>query len=322
MKILSKTKFHIKSLNQEKILTEIASKTDLFDVERTNVNELKFCCSYFSHKVVKKILDEKNIEILSMKHEGIYPQIFHLLTSYGTIVAIFLFALFFVVQNQFVFQYQISGTEKISSSEVVCFLKENFSKNKNKIDTKQVELELLENFSRISYASCIIKGQTLVVNIKEKLLPEQLEGNFSPIISSKNAKITKINLISGTVKVKVGQVVKKGDVLVEPYTIDTSGKVMSVEAKAEIFADVYNEASVDHYERFVEVRRTGKVAQRNDVLLFGLSIYNFSDEMNFQMYETEVEEIDLIKDMFCLLNFEKQNILKQKKSPQSAILKT
>ena len=54
-------------------------------------------------------------------------------------------------------------------------------------------------------------------------MPDEMLGNFLPIIANKDGKITKIELISGTAVVKVGDFVTKGSVLVEPYTIDTSG---------------------------------------------------------------------------------------------------
>ncbi|MDE6583266.1 MAG: sporulation protein YqfD, partial [Clostridia bacterium] len=166
------------------------------------------------------------------------------------------------------------------------------------VNTENIEIGLVENFEEISFASCIVKGQTIVINIKEKLLPNEMVGDFAPIIAQKDGKITEIELISGTAVVKVGDYVTKGSVLIEPYTIDTSGNLMQVEAKAKIVAEVYNQESVEHYENSVEILRTGKVIEHSEVTLFGLSIYTLKPEMDFEFYETEVQDVNLIENIF------------------------
>lgn len=298
MKFKNETKFHICGLNQEKVLNEISKNTPLSDIERQSKNETTFKCSYFDHKKTEKLLQNKNIKILSMKHEGLAFWFKRLICSYGLIVAIVLFSVLYFVQNQYILQYEINGVEKLTSTEIVAFLKDNYSANKNGLDTKEIEIGLVDSFKEISFASCMIKGQTLIVNIKEKLLPDEMYGEFKPLVSQKDAKITNIELISGTLTVKVGDIVRKGDVLVEPYTIDTSGNIKKVEAKANIKAEVYNEGSVDHYETFIEIKRTGKVLEQNDITLFGLNIYSFKEDMTFKMYEVEYEDVELVKNLF------------------------
>lgn len=298
MKFRNETKFHICGLNQEKILNEISKSTQLTEIERHSKNETSFKCSYFEYKTTEKILKSKNIDIKEIKHQGPAYALKKIICSYGLICAMVLFSVFYFVQNQFILQYEINGNAKLPSSSIVGFLKGNYSSNKNHIDTKEVEISLVENFKEISFASCIIKGQTLVVNLKEKLLPDEMYGEFKPLVSQKDAKITEIDLISGTLAVKVGDIVRKGDILVEPYTVDTSGNIKKVEAKAEIKAEVYNEGTVDHYETFIEVKRTGKMVEQNDITLFGLKIYSFKDDMDFKMYEVEYEDLNLVKNLF------------------------
>ncbi len=294
----NQSKFKISGLNQEKLLNEISKNVTLCEIDRHSKSNTTFKCSYFDHKKVEKILKKKGVKVESVTHEGLIYRIKNMLTSYGLIVAIIMFSIFYFVQNQFVVQYQVQGVDKLSSADVVEFVKSNFSSNKNLIDTEQIEIGLVENFEEISFASCIIKGQTLVINIKEKLLPDQIYGDFAPLVAQKSGKITQINLISGTLCVKVGDFVQAGDVLVLPYTIDTSGEIQKVEAQAEIIADVYNEGSADHYETYIEVTRTGRVAMQNEITLFGLTIYTFKEDFEFEMYEVETEYVNLIENLF------------------------
>lgn len=38
--------------------------------------------------------------------------------------------------------------------------------------------------------------------------------------------------------------------------------------------------------------------EQNDITLFGLSIYSFKEDVNFQMYEVEYEDLDLTSNLF------------------------
>lgn len=305
MKLKNATKFHICGLNQEKLLNELCKEFNLSEIERNSKNDTTFKCSYFDHKKVENILKKRNIKIQSITHEGVAHQIIKIISSYGLIASLVLFSIFFVFQFQFVLQYEVMGLDRLEESEIVSFVKSEFSSKKSEIDTEMVETSLMDNFEEISFASCIIKGQTLVINIKEKLLPSEMYGDFSPILAKKDGRISKINLVSGTLRVKVGDIVRKGDLLVEPYMLDASGELKKVEAKAEIFAEVYCEGSADHYETYINVSRTGRKIEQNQITLFGLPIYSFKEDLNFQMYESEVEEIDLSKNLFLPFKIQK-----------------
>lgn len=305
MKLKNQSKFHICGLNQERLLNEICKNIPLSDIERNAKNNTTFKCSYFDYKKTEKLLKNKNIEVVSVSHQGAAHNVRRILTSYGLLAALFLFFVLYLFQNLFILQYEIKGVDRLSTTEVVVFIKKNFSNRKSEIVVKDVEIGLIDEFDEISFASCIIKGQTLVVNIKEKLLPDEMYGQFLPIVSKKDARITKINLISGTLNIKVGDIVRKGDILVEPYVIDTSGNIKKVEAKAEIFAEVYNEGISNHFESFLKIERTGRTVVKNEVTLFGLSIYNFKEKLNFAIYEVEFEEVSLIKNLFLPFKMKK-----------------
>lgn len=305
MAFFGKTIFHIKGLNQERILNELSKNIQLFSIDRKSKSESTFSCHFLKKKYAKKFLLGKGIEIVSTNDIGIYPRSLSIFSCYGLIVAIVLFFCFYIFQYQYILQYKIDGVENLSTMDVVDFLKSSVSKKKSELDTKIIEDQLMEKFDEISLVSCIIKGQTLVVNIKEKLRPDSIYGDFLPIFSDKNAKITQISLISGTPKVRVGDFVKIGDVLVEPYTIDTSGNVMQVEAKAMISAEVYNQGFSEHFDSRIETYRTGATCESSQVKFYGISIYTNDTTMNFEKYEKEEVEKKISKNNILPLILEK-----------------
>lgn len=305
MRFKNHTKFHICGLNQERILNELSKNFPLHEIDRLDKQNTTFECSFFDAKRVEKSLNGKNIKIESITHFGWFYKLKKLLVSYGLIFAIVLSGALYGVQSQYILQYQISGTTRLEKQTILEFVKKNYTKNKNSLKTKDVEIGLIDNFTEISFVSCMIKGQTLVINIKEKLLPGEKYGEFKPLVASADGCITKIELVSGTVIVKVGDMVQKGDILVEPYTIDTSGNLKKVEAKAQIYAKIYNEGSAQHFEKFVEIKRTGRTMQQNEITLFGLSIYSFKEDKNFKMFESESKDVDLVQNLFLPFKMKK-----------------
>ena len=178
MKLKNETEFHIKSLNQEKLFNRLYKDFDISNIERLNEKEVVFSCNFSEHKKLEKALKENNIEVLKVSHFGVFASLSKLWTSIGLILGIIVFFIFFVIQNQFILRYEVLGTDKLQKEEVTTFINSNFKRQKTKLKTREVEIALLNEFDEISFVSCIIKGQTLIVNIKEKLKTKKKYGEF------------------------------------------------------------------------------------------------------------------------------------------------
>lgn len=297
MKLKSRTKFEVRGLNQERVLNSLSSIVVLFNINRKEKTQTSFMCLYKDRKKVEKFLKNSHLEIVSIETEGLACYLDKFLGCYWVWLAGILCVVAFAIQYQFIMAFQVYGLENLPKEEIVEFLKENVPRKKSDIDLKNIENVICQEFKEISFVSCAIRGQTLVLNVKEKLLPSVMEDEFSPIIAKSDAKIAKIDLISGTLCVSVGDFVKKGEVLVQPFVEDASGEIKKVEAKAEIYGEVYNLASVDHYDKKIEVRRTGRKAKLHEVGLFGLKIYAFKEDFDFKMYEVETQETNMAKNL-------------------------
>ena len=161
--------FKIKGLNQEKNLNILAKKFPIYDIVRVSKNCSIFKVNIFHAKKVRKTLIEYNFEILEEKRVGVLPLLLKVFNIYAISALIFCSILIFA-QSPYILQYEILGEETLSKSEIVTFIKDNFTKNKYKLSTKKVECALYDEYDEISFVSVIVRGQTLIVNIKEKHL--------------------------------------------------------------------------------------------------------------------------------------------------------
>lgn len=294
--MLGETYFLIKGLNVEKNLNVLAKEIPIYEIRRIEKNLTSFKVPYKWRGRAKKKLEGLDYNIVEEKNYGFLPKFLQIFLNFGAIFAILLAFILYFFQSPYILQYEILGTNTLSEKEIVEFIKDNFSQNKNNLTLSDIENSLYQNFSEISFVSVIVKGQTLIVNLKEKLLPEEIYGEFSPIYSNFDGKIKEINLISGTSQVSVGEYVNKGDVLVEPFYLDSEGNLQKVEADAEITMEVYRSAEITHFDTRIERVRTGDFCVMDEIKLFGLTIYENSSNCDFALSESVVENRDLVKN--------------------------
>lgn len=298
----SRVKIKIKSLNQEKKLNLLSKQVKLFNVDRLEKNITNFEIEETSLKTTRKFLLDNQIEILEIQSHGIKKHLKTFFKSWGIIAAALLLTLTYAVQYNFILKVQIDGTVKLSQTEIAAFIEDNLPSHfKAKIDTQDLEIKLKANFERISAVSAAIIGQTLAINISEAYIPNELEGDFQPILSTCDGIITDIDLVQGTLAVKVGDVVRKGEPLVLPYIVDTDGEQREVKPEAKIQADVwlYGESKHSDYSRRIE--RTGNKKEYSEVYLHGIKIYSNKKSNPFSQFELEEHQKILSQNLILPL---------------------
>lgn len=296
----SRVRFKIKGLNQERVLNKLTSSVNIYNFKRTSHDLCEFEVDYSKERIVKSRLLDCNVEIVESHRFGWISKIKQLFSSYGIIIALCLSFMFYCLQYSFIWKIEVYGEEKLQEKEVELFVVKNLtSRLKSQIDTKGLEKKIKNNFDEVSSISVAIVGQSLVLNINEALLPEEMQGEYLPIVSEFDGLITQINLIQGTLAVNEGDLVRKGDVLVYPFVLDSQGYEIAVAPKAEIYADIWLIEKVMHYDYQIIERKTGKKHIKNEVFLNNLLVYSQNSTILFDQYDIETEDILLTKNL-CL----------------------
>lgn len=306
-KLQSRVSIKVKGLNQERAFNNLSKEVEILKLEREDQRTCQLEVLPKDAKKTKKFLRNNNFEILSEKSFGAYKWGKWFLSYYGIIAGLLLCITAYLVQLPFLWQICVFGNEVINSSEITQVINQQLpSRLISQIDTKEIEIVIKENFERVSSVSVAIVGQCLVVNINEKVLPDEMTTNFQPIVSEYDCRITHIELIQGTLNIKEGDIVRKGEVIVEPYIIDSEGQKREVKAMANITADVWLVGTKEHRESYYRTYRTGNKVEESKVLLFGMTIYSNSKEMHFENYQEEVYVEDLITNNILPFKLEKR----------------
>ena len=304
--------FKIKALNREKIFNKISQTFSVYNVKEKD-GFVEFEVDERDGDKVESLLNQQNVKIYSLVHKGFRKKMIAIFKMWGVIAGIIIACFLYALQYSFVFKIEVWGCDNLNQTEIISFVNKNLSSRmKNLIDTKSIEIAIKDNFEQVSSVSVAIIGQSLIVNINEAVIPNEMNDDFEPLISSYDGLITQINLVQGTLNVKEGDIVRKGDILVYPYVVDGDGNEMPVQPKAEIMADVWVEQEEVFYEYQIVEQRTGRKVVCSQVTLWGLVVYSNTSENQFENYETEKSSCYLTENNILPLIYTKYTFYETK----------
>lgn len=136
-------------------------------------------------------------------------------------ILVFCFLLFFM--SRFIWDIGIEGSHKYTQEQMTGYLKSigvYSGKRISDIDCPFIEQNIRKDFGDIGWVSAQIKGTRLIVSIEETVNPlleeEKRKTNlkYAHITAQKDGIIYHMVTRSGTPKVEMGSVVKKGDILI------------------------------------------------------------------------------------------------------------
>lgn len=165
----------------------------------------------------------------------------------------------------------------------------------SKINCKMIENELCMQIPEIAWVSISISGTKACIEIAEKTLFQMEEKKPSNIIADKDGVITEIIVLNGQPAVKVGDTVKKGDILIKGVitpanqlnSVHTNQIPLYVQAtgmiKARIWYESYGESELTETIR----QRTGQ-QHKNYTLIYGAKEIPLLNRTSpYLLFETE-----------------------------------
>ena len=164
----------------------------------------------------------------------------------------------------------------------------NIGKFKSKIDTKEIINKIRLNRKDIAWMGIELKGTNAIVKIvKASEKPDIIaEDEYCNIVSDKDGVITKINAQNGTANVKVGDTIKKGDILINGWMEGKYTGIRYVHAKGNVEARVWYTKSKKIEYKTTEKEETGRIDTIYAMKINKFKI-NFPKKLsNFEIYDT------------------------------------
>lgn len=221
-----------------------------------------------------RILKKSGIKLHILEKKGFPFFIDRYKKRFGIFVGIILFFAVLQFMSGFIWIIDVSGNKVVSDTQILSVCDElgiKIGAKRSKIDTKNMAQDLLLKTDGLSWGSLNIEGCKLTVNVTE-ITPKTEDNSIATNLKANaDGIIEKIDVTSGNCVVKVGDVVKKGDVLVSGI-IESAVETKFVHSSGSILAKT--EQTVALSEPFIkEVEySTGKMTKKSVLQIFNLKI--------------------------------------------------
>ena len=159
---------------------------------------------------------------------------------------------------------------------------------KQKINTKEIINKIRLERHDVAWMGIELKGTNAIIKlVKTKEKPEIVnDDEYCNIVSDKEGIITKINAADGTANVKVGDVVKKGDILINGWMEGKYTGLRYVHAKGEIEAKVWYTKSKTVPLNTTEKQETGNIEEKYKIKINNFQINLSKRVSKFENYDT------------------------------------
>ena len=163
--------------------------------------------------------------------------------------------------------------------------KYKFMKNKNELNEIKEHI-LEENKTTLEWIEIERVGTSYIINLTERVINETKENIIGKdIIAKKDAMITYLVPKNGTKLKEVNEIVKKGEIIITGNIIKDENIVDTVDAKGEVYGEVWYTVTSTVPYKHTEYERTGETINHVYIDFFGKKItllgkYNTNSSMN------------------------------------------
>ena len=255
---------------------------------------ISFLCGALAAGKLAHLCVERGIEIKVLGAQGLPVLLRRCFRRTGLILGALLSVILILLSGRVVWDIRIDGNESMTDSQVLEELSECGLKIGSyipKLQTGELENRVLLRSDRISWIAIVLDGTVAEVQVVEHREEPPMENMSHPanLIAAADGQIELLQLYRGAPVVKVGQAVKKGELLVSGLYETSAGGYRYTRAAGSVLARTEHILEVE-----IPLSCTEKVYQdakyTEGVLnFFGFSIKIFKNSRNL------TEEYDIIK---------------------------
>ncbi len=268
-------------------------KVFLWDIQYRNSK--MYCCTYIKNfYVMGKLCKKTGCKIKIAKKVGLPFISFRYrkrkILAFGSFV--FIGIIYFL--STFIWYIDISGSDTINNYEILQVLEYNgvkVGKLKKRVVAEQLEKEIQKNFPTITWVSVYKEGTTLVVKMSESIKNNFVIEEDVPthIIAKKEGVVVYTKTSKGKQEVVIGDVVKKGDILVSGEIFlneDEKGKHYTyVRAISEIRGETTYNFDFNIDKKLIIKTKTGKSKTNHKISIFGKTYDFFNYKIKYENYD-------------------------------------
>lgn len=253
---------------------------------RFMVQKIRLFITVKDFRKLPKILKKSGIKAHILKKKGFPFFIEKYKKRFGIFAGIALFFAVLQFMSGFIWIIEVEGNKTVETKKILSVCSDLGIKTgvkSDSIDTKNSPQSLLLRMDELAWGSFNIEGCKLTVNVSEVTSKKEDNSVATNLKASADGVIKKIDVTSGNCVVKVGDTVKKGDVLVSGI-IENASETKFVHSIGSIIAET--QETVRFNEPFLKKVKypLGKQKKKSVIEIFNLKIplYIGKESGNFE----------------------------------------
>ena len=246
---------------------------------------------------IRSIKKNRSIRIRLIRKKGFYFTIKPYLKRKGLAVGMVAFFAIIYLLSRFIWNIDVVGNKTLRRDEILKYCEEINIKEgvlSSTIDTDTARLQLLMNNEKLSWASFIIEGSHLTVNILETKTVDIRDSTPNNLIADRDGVIEKVSVSGGKAVVKKNQAVLKGDLLVTGALQYSDGATNLVRCDGKVLAKTEREMVCETPYIVYNKKISGRSEKRNILTIFGFDIPLSGKPVSF-LHKKEVEIFNITK---------------------------
>lgn len=291
--LLGYVRFSIRGDFPERLLNQLAlSKVSVWGIERRG-DEITACVLKRDYLKIREYRRSNRVFTKVLSRHGLPFSAHRYRYRVGFLAGLVLYFSALIFMSSFVWNIRVVGIESLTEQEVLSACREiglYEGRFKSGLNAEELRTKLALKLPEISWASVNFEGVRATVNISEISTLKNPPQQSCNLIAERDGVITKLGVTSGTIKVKLGQTVKKGDLLVSGITEYKDGTYKFGVSSGEVFAETVREVQLFVPFNQQKTVRVSKPVTRRVLSVFGVHVPFYLGSVKGP-YEAETKEI-------------------------------
>lgn len=264
----------------------------LWDIKKLKNCKMVLKISINGFKAIRPVAKKTKCRVRILRKKGVPFIVNRYKGRKAFVLGAVVFVTAFYLLISFIWSIELIGNKKIETGFILQRL-ETFGVKpgviKYGIDTEKIANGMMLDINELAWIGVSIKGTKLKVEISERVKPPDLVPKQIPcnIIAKRDGVIKNVIAKAGQEKVKEGDTVVKGQVLISGTVDNKDTKIepRQVHAIGTIKARTWYEKESPVKTKVIEKQRTGRIKDNYSTNIFTKKINLFHNEDTFENYD-------------------------------------
>ena len=194
----------------------------------------------------------------------------------GLLVGLVLFIAFLSIMPRFVWSVEVVGGDSTNTSDILNAAERSGIKlgaRVSNLDVDNLRPMMLVELPELSWAAINIEGSMVTIDVREQLDPQRMDDK-SPcnLVADYDGQVTAVYIKRGNATVKIGDAVRKGDLLATGTVEYGDTQTVMCHAYGEVYASTERRLTITSPMTVQKAVPTGKIRTKRVLQLFGLHI--------------------------------------------------